>query len=104
VQTTGLPPAHTPARQLSLRVQALPSLHVVPSVTGGFEHTPVCVLHVPATWHWSCAVHTTGLPPWHAPTRQLSVRVQALASSHVVPSVAGGFEHVPVCVLHVPAT
>jgi hypothetical protein len=49
VQTTGFPPEHTPARQLSLRVQALPSLHVVPSVTGGFEHTPVCALHVPAT-------------------------------------------------------
>jgi len=30
-------------------VQALPSLHEVPLLALGFEHTPVLVLQVPAT-------------------------------------------------------
>jgi hypothetical protein len=41
----------TPAWQVSVWVQALPSLHEVPSVFAGFEHTPVALLHVPAVWH-----------------------------------------------------
>jgi hypothetical protein len=31
----------------------------VPFVATGLEHCPVWGLHVPATWHWSLAVHTT---------------------------------------------
>jgi hypothetical protein len=38
-----------------LVVQALPSLHVVPFAFGGFEQTPVPVLQVPTSWHWSLA-------------------------------------------------
>jgi hypothetical protein len=85
-------------------VHAFASLQVVPSGEAGFEHTPVCVLQVPATWHWSCAVQTTGLPPRHVPVSQASVRVHALPSLHVVPSGAAGLEHWPVCTLQVPAT
>ena len=44
-------PPHTPLVQVSGVVQALPSLHVVPFVFTGFEHTPVDVLQVPALWH-----------------------------------------------------
>jgi hypothetical protein len=78
-----------------VRVQALPSLHVVPSGAAGFEQTPVWVLQVPGTWHWSCAVQTTGFAPRHVPVPQESVRVQALPSLHVVPSGAAGLEHCP---------
>jgi hypothetical protein len=48
---TGLVPVHVPDWQLSVCVHALPSLHAVPSATGGFEHAPVLGLHVPAAWH-----------------------------------------------------
>jgi hypothetical protein len=45
----GFPPVQAPAWQVSVRVQALPSLQAVPSVTFGFEQAPVDGLHVPAT-------------------------------------------------------
>jgi hypothetical protein len=67
VQVTGLAPTQAPAWQASVRVQAFPSLHDVPSGRAGLEQTPLAGLHVPAAWHWSCAVHVTGLPPTHAP-------------------------------------
>ena len=82
----------------------MPSLQLVPSVAGGFEHVPVAGLHVPATWHWSLAVHVIGLDPVQTPLWHLSVWVQALPSLQLAPSVAGGFEHWPVLGLHVPAT
>src|SRR5439155_22912465 len=59
----GLP--QLPLWQVSPEVQALLSSHVVPFALFGFEHTPVVVSHVPATWHWSRAVQVTvevGLP------------------------------------------
>jgi hypothetical protein len=103
VQTTGLLPTHTPLSQASVWVQALPSLQLVPFATAGFEHTPVLGLHVPAVWHWSEAVQTTGLLPTHTPLSQVSVWVQALPSLQLVPFAAAGFEHTPVLGLHVPA-
>ena len=42
-------------------------VHVVPSGAVGFEHVPVWVLHVPATWHESLAVHVPGLEPVQVP-------------------------------------
>jgi len=48
-------------------VQALPSLQALPFIFTGFEHVPVVGEQVPATWHWSEAVQTTGLPPVHTP-------------------------------------
>jgi hypothetical protein len=50
-QTTLLPPTHVPPWHVSVCVQALPSLHVVPSGAAGLEHAPVAGSHVPATWH-----------------------------------------------------
>jgi hypothetical protein len=95
VHVTVLPAVQTPALQASFRSQRLPSLHVVPSLAVGFEHWPVEVLQVPAAWHWSDAVHVTGLEPTHAPLWHESVCVQAFPSLHVVPFAAGACAHVP---------
>src|SRR5438094_3891378 len=100
----GLEPVHAPLWQVSVCVQALPSVHAVPSVFDGFEQVPLEGSHVPATWHWSEAVQTTGLLPVHTPLWQVSVCVQALPSLQVVPSVLFGFEHTPVDGSQVPAT
>jgi hypothetical protein len=79
VHVTWLPAVHTPDLHVSLKSHALPSLHVVPSVAAGFEHWPVAVLHVPATWHWSLGVHVTGLVPTHAPDSHAPPPKQRLA-------------------------
>src|SRR5437667_443496 len=39
---------------------------------------------MPATWHWSSAVQTTGLLPVQTPLWQVSLRVQAAPSSQGV--------------------
>ena len=94
----------TPVWHVSLCVQALPSLHAVPFGAFGFEHVPVAGLHVPATWHWSLAVHVTGLEPVQIPARHESVCVQALPSLQAFPFGAFGFEHLPVAGSQVPVT
>jgi hypothetical protein len=48
-------------------------------------------------------VHVTAPLPLHTPLWHVSASVHALASLHVVPLVATGFEHAPVDGLHVPA-
>lgn len=48
---TGLDPVHTPAWHVSLCVQPLPSLQLVPSATAGWLQVPVAESHVPAAWH-----------------------------------------------------
>jgi len=103
VQTTVFDPAQAPAWQVSVWVQAFPSLQVVPLAFDGFEHTPVEVLQVPAVWHWSDAAQTTGFDPAQAPAWQVSVWVQAFPSLQVVPFAFVGFEHTPVDVLQTPA-
>src|SRR5437016_5498140 len=103
VQVTGLEPTQVPLWQVSVCVQALPSVHAVPFVFGGLEHTPVVVLQVPTSWHWSEAVQTTGLLPVHTPLWQVSVWVQALPSLQALPLAFAGFEHVPVAGSQVPA-
>jgi hypothetical protein len=103
VQTTGLWPVQTPATHASLWVQTLPSLHTVPSGFAGSEHVPVAGLQVPAVWHWSLAVQSTGLAPTQVPEKQTSVRVQRLLSLHEVPFGFRGWEQVPVAGSQVPA-
>jgi len=56
-----------PAWHVSVCVQALPSLHAVPFGALGFEQVPVAGSQVPAMWHWSLAVHVTGVEPVHVP-------------------------------------
>ncbi len=101
---TVLPAVHVPERHVSLESQALPSLHEVPSATVGLLQTPVAGLHVPATWHWSDAVHVTLPAAVQRPAWQVSLRSQAFPSLHAVPLAIVGFVHWPVLGLHVPAT
>src|SRR5262245_21325248 len=65
--TTGPPGMQVPFRQVSGLVQGFLSLLSLSSALAGFEQMPVPVSHVPALWHWSDAVQTTGLPPTHVP-------------------------------------
>jgi hypothetical protein len=51
VHITGLRPVHMPLWQMSICVQALPSLQDVPLRTGGLEQVPVAGSHVPGRWH-----------------------------------------------------
>jgi hypothetical protein len=103
VQTTGsLPTQLPPALHLSVCVHALPSSQSAP-VLGGFEHCPFEGLHVPATWHWSDAVHVTALPPTQLPPMHLSACVHMSLSLHAVPSCTFWFEHCPVAWLQTPA-
>ncbi len=85
VQVTGLLPVQVPLWQESVWVQALPSLQEVPFAAAGFEQAPVEVLHVPAVWHWSDAVHTIGVPALQTPALQVSAPLQALPSLQDVP-------------------
>jgi hypothetical protein len=99
-QLAGAEPTHSPARQLSVCVQALPSLHADLFGFSGLEQAPVTGSHVPATWHWLSAVHTTAPLPTHLPSAQVSRVVHALASSHAVPSLTGSAAHSPVSGTH----
>src|SRR5207249_1601520 len=103
VHTTGLAPTQAPAVQVSVRVQALPSSHGAPSSLAGLLQTPEAGLQTPAVWHWLAAVHTTGLAPTQAPAAQVSVRVQALPSSHGAPLCLAGLLQAPVVGSQVPA-
>src|SRR2546422_11239275 len=96
VQATGLLPVQTPLWQVSVGVQALPSLQALPLAFTGFEHVPVVGEQVPATWHWSEAVQATGLLPAQTPLWQVAVWVQALPSMEVVGGGFAGFGRRPV--------
>jgi hypothetical protein len=102
VHTTEFEPVHTPATHASICVHALPSLHVVPSGSVGFEHAPVVGSHVPGTWHWSLAVQAMGVVPTQAPASHTPLAKQRSPVLHVVP-LNGACEHVP-SGLHVSRT
>src|SRR5437867_1040292 len=72
-QVTGFAPVQTPAWQVSVWVQALPSMHDTPSALFGFEQVPVAGSQVPASWHWSRAEQVTGFAPVQTPAWQLSL-------------------------------
>src|SRR5436190_1299577 len=92
-----------PASQASVRVQALPSSQPVPSGLAGLLQAPDAGLQVPAVWHWSEAVHTTGFAPTQAPASQVSLCVHALLSLPLVPSGLAGLVQVPDAGLQTPA-
>jgi hypothetical protein len=102
-QSTALPAVQTPPWHVSLCVQALPSLQLVPFGLFGFEHAPVAGLHTPGMWHASPSPQSTGAPPVQTPPWHVSVCVQALPSLHPVPFGLFGFEHMPVAGLQDPA-
>src|SRR5882724_7111981 len=103
VQTTGLAPTQAPAAQVSVCVQASPSSHGAPLGLAGLLQTPDAGLQTPAAWHWSAAVHTTGLAPTQAPAAQVSVCVQASPSSHGAPLGLAGLLQTPDAGLQTPA-
>src|SRR3989454_15385 len=103
VHTTGFVPRQAPAAQVSVCVQALPSSQGTPSALAGLLQVPVAGLQVPAVWHWSEAVHTTGFVPTQAPAWQVSVCVQSLPSSQGAPLDLAGLLQAPVAGLQVPA-
>jgi len=72
VHTTGFAPMQMPAWHVSVCVHASPSLQPEPLALFGSEHAPVDGSHVPATWHWSLAAHTTGFAPVQTPAWQVS--------------------------------
>jgi hypothetical protein len=72
-QVTGFAPVQMPLWQVSVCVQAFPSLHAVPFGAAGFEHWPDAGLHVPGTWHGSLAAQVTGFVPAQVPLWQVSV-------------------------------
>src|SRR5262249_18941489 len=78
--TTGLAPTQAPAWQVSLCVQALPSLQVVALALAGFAEIAVAGLQVPGVWPWSEAAATPGLLPTLAPAWAGPLCVQALPS------------------------
>ena len=92
-----------PVWQVSVCVQALPSLHAAPSALLGLLQTPVAGAQVPAVWHWSCALQVTGLAPLHVPAWQVSVCVHALPSLQAEPSALLGLLQTPVAGAQVPA-
>jgi hypothetical protein len=85
-------------------VQALPSEQAEPFFFAGSSHTPVEGLQVPAVWHWSLALHNTGLLPVQMPVWQVSALVQALPSLQRLPLLLAGLLHLPVDGLHEPAS
>jgi hypothetical protein len=73
-------PVQVPAVHTSVAVQARPSLHAVPSVTGDAVHVPA--VHTPVL-HWSVLlVQTIGVPA-HRPAEHVSPVVHGSPSSHV---------------------
>lgn len=68
VQIAAEPALHVPLLQVSPTVQALPSSQATPFALAGELHSPVEGSQMPATWHWSAASHTLGLPEAQAPT------------------------------------
>src|SRR5437870_8148349 len=95
-------PPHTPPVHSSVLVHALPSSQAVPLALLAKLQVP-SPLQVPAWWHWSGAAQVKAVPP-QVPAVQTSFLVQAVPSSHAVPSAAAGFEHMPLVGSHVPAT
>jgi hypothetical protein len=101
----GFVPMHAPAWHDEACVQALLSLHTAPSTMGGLLHTPVAGLQMPAMWHWSEAVQTTGFDPVHVPFWHVSVCVQEFPSpEQAVPFALFGFVHAPVAGWQTPGS
>jgi hypothetical protein len=93
---------HRPAAHASPVVQRFPSSHADPSALGIVVQTPVAGLQTPASWQTPVAVHTTGAAPTQIPPVHASICVQALPSSHGVPSARAVTPQMPVAGLQAP--
>src|SRR5438552_2605552 len=104
VQMTGFVPTQVPAWQVSLWVQASPSVQAVPLDLAGVEKVPLAGSQTPATWHWSRAAQTTGFVPTQVPPWQVSLWVQASPSVQAMPFGLAGVEQVPLAGSQTPAS
>jgi hypothetical protein len=104
VQVIGFAPVHVPPWQVSVCVQALPSLQGGVPGLGCATQASVASLQMPSL-HWlplaeqSRAAPGAQVPAWHA-----SPTVQNAPSLHGVLFGFAGSEHSPVPGLHVPAS
>ena len=78
-------------------------MHGVPSAFDEFTHIPVTGSHAPPLLHWSAGAQMACEVPLQTPVWHTSFLVQMLPSSHGVPLVFAGFEHIPVAGLQTPA-
>lgn len=112
--TPPLPPPAPELEEAPLEVlldagSHVPALHTPPahgesSGFAGFEQAPVAASQLPASWHSSLALQTTGAPASQSPALHVSVIVHLSPSSHAAPSAFGGFEQAPVAGSQVPGS
>src|SRR5437879_149881 len=103
VHTRGLAPTQAPASQVSVCVQALPSLHGAPLALAGLLQMPDAGLQTPAVDRKSVAEGATGSAPTQAAAWQESVWVQGLPSLHGAPLALAGLLQMPDAGLQTPA-
>src|SRR5215470_4907962 len=94
VQTTGFVPVQTPAWQVSVCEQASPSLQALPFALAGLEQGPLAGSQTPASWHWSRATQTTGVPLTQLPAWQVSFCEQTSPTEHSAPSPHDALSHI----------
>ena len=79
----------------------VPFEHAAPSGLAGLEQLPDCASQIPGSWQASSAAHITGAAPVQAPAWHVSLVVQALPSSQLVPSGFADVAQAPVAGLQV---
>ena len=104
MQVTGLEPVHVPDWQVSVWVQAFPSLQIVPLGRGEASHASEVSLQTPMLHALVCAEQSRAGPAVQVPLWHVSLTVQNRPSLQVVPFGAVGLEQAPVPGLQVPAT
>src|SRR5436309_783162 len=92
---TAFVPTQAPAWQVSVWVQASPSVQALPFALSGLEQVPFVGSQVPPTRRSSDPVQMTAFVPTQAPAWQVSLWVQASPSVHAVPFGLSGLEQVP---------
>jgi hypothetical protein len=104
VQTTGLPPTHVPAWQVSPVVQALPSEQAVPSGLLTLWQTgwPLIGVQTLSSQGSLDGGQLNTVPPPQTPAVQVVPFVQGLPSSHGAPSAFVVYAHCPVAALQTP--
>src|SRR2546425_54302 len=100
----GFAPTQAPSWQESLWVQASPSEQALPSAWFGLEHVPLAGSQIPATWHWSSAVQTTGFAPPQTPVLFNDTAAPESSSLSVHDALRIWLEQVPFAGSQTPAT
>jgi hypothetical protein len=101
LQFGAVPAVHVPLWQVSAPLQAFPSEHDVPFVTGAVVQ-PVPGSQ-PSVVHGLPSLQTSGVPAVHVPLWHVSAPLHVFPSEHDVPFATAGFSHRFVPVLHTSA-